>query len=85
MQRKDVSILVPRAIILVLAGERAQDQLDAKIFIFHVFFIGKQQLLSIGDNVGTLRIMEVPWNLRRPSVNEVHITIVLILGVASVI
>ncbi|CAB4018875.1 WD repeat-containing 63-like [Paramuricea clavata] len=33
----------------------------------------KQQLLSIGDNVGTLHIMEVPWNLRRPSVNEKNI------------
>ena len=36
-------------------------------------FLGKQQLLSIGDYVGTLHIMEVPWNLRRPSVNEVHV------------
>lgn len=35
--------------------------------------IGKQQLLSIGDNMGTLHIMEVPWNLRRPSVNEVAV------------
>lgn len=38
--------------------------------------LDKQQLLSIGDNVGTLHIMEVPWNLRRPAVNEVYICFV---------
>ncbi|KAK2569985.1 Dynein axonemal intermediate chain 3 [Acropora cervicornis] len=30
----------------------------------------KQQLLAVGDNVGTLHVMEVPWNLRHPSSNE---------------
>jgi len=30
----------------------------------------KQQLLAVGDSVGTLHIMEVPWNLRHPSPNE---------------
>lgn len=30
----------------------------------------KQQLLAVGDSVGTLHVMEVPWNLRHPSSNE---------------
>ena len=34
-------------------------------------FIGKQQLLAAGDEVGTLHIMEVPWNLRHAPPNEV--------------
>jgi len=34
---------------------------------------GKQQLLAAGDEVGTLHIMEVPWNLRHASSNELSI------------
>lgn len=30
----------------------------------------KQQLLAVGDSMGTLHVMEVPWNLRHPSANE---------------
>ena len=51
---------------------------------FQWFHLGKQQLLSVGDNVGTLHIMEVPWNLRRPSVNEVHVSFILTLSFSSI-
>ena len=34
-------------------------------------WLGKQQLLAVGDGMGTLHVMEVPWNLRHPSSNEV--------------
>ena len=34
--------------------------------------LGKQQLLAVGDSMGTLHVMEVPWNLRHPSANEVN-------------
>lgn len=34
-------------------------------------WLGKQQLLAVGDGMGTLHVMEVPWNLRHPSANEV--------------
>ena len=37
-----------------------------------VCFLGKQQLLAVGDSMGTLHVMEVPWNLRHPSANEVN-------------
>ncbi|XP_066297797.1 dynein axonemal intermediate chain 3-like [Branchiostoma lanceolatum] len=30
----------------------------------------KQQLLAVSDDMGTLHILEVPWNLRHPSSNE---------------
>lgn len=33
----------------------------------------KQQFLAAGDEVGTLHIMEVPWNLRTASTNELSI------------
>jgi len=32
----------------------------------------KQQLLAVGDSMGTLHVMEVPWNLRHPSANEAN-------------
>ncbi|XP_058964872.1 dynein axonemal intermediate chain 3-like [Pocillopora verrucosa] len=32
----------------------------------------KQQLLAVGDGMGTLHVMEVPWNLRHPSANEAN-------------
>jgi hypothetical protein len=32
---------------------------------------GKQQLLGIGDDTGTLHILEVPWSLRQAVPNEV--------------
>uniref|UniRef100_A0A7M6DQP7 WD repeat-containing protein 63 n=3 Tax=Clytia hemisphaerica TaxID=252671 RepID=A0A7M6DQP7_9CNID len=32
----------------------------------------KQQLLAAGDEVGTLHVMEVPWNLRYATTNELH-------------
>ena len=35
-------------------------------------WLGKQQLLAVGDGMGTLHVMEVPWNLRPPSANEVN-------------
>lgn len=35
-------------------------------FLTNLFkLIAKQQLIAIGDHVGTLNIMEVPWALRR--------------------
>ena len=37
-----------------------------------VWLLGKQQLLAVGDSMGTLHVMEVPWNLRHPSANEVN-------------
>eukprot|EP00794_Sanderia_malayensis_P008204 gene8204-9084_t len=39
--------------------------------IFPYQVSSKQQLLAIGDRMGTLHIFEVPWNLRQPSTNEV--------------
>ncbi|XP_063681640.1 dynein axonemal intermediate chain 3-like [Bolinopsis microptera] len=32
----------------------------------------KQVLLGVGDNFGTLHILEVPWSLRQASPNELH-------------
>ena len=37
-------------------------------------WLGKQQLLAVGDGMGTLHVMEVPWNLRHPSANEVIVS-----------
>lgn len=31
----------------------------------------KQHLLAVGDNAGTLHILEIPWSLRQPTPNEV--------------
>ena len=31
----------------------------------------KQQLLAVGDNSGTLHILEIPWSLRQPTPGEV--------------
>lgn len=42
-----------------------------------VWLLGKQQLLAVGDSMGTLHVMEVPWNLRHPSANEVNCTTVI--------
>jgi len=39
--------------------------------IFPYQVSSKQQLLAIGDKIGTLHIFEVPWNLRHPSINEI--------------
>lgn len=44
-----------------------------------VWLVGKQQLLAVGDSMGTLHVMEVPWNLRHPSANEVNCTTILFL------
>lgn len=30
----------------------------------------KQHLLAVGDNAGTLHILEIPWSLRQPTTNE---------------
>ena len=35
------------------------------------FLLEKQQLLAVSDEVGTLHVMEVPWNLKHASNNEV--------------
>ncbi|CAL1545233.1 unnamed protein product [Lymnaea stagnalis] len=32
----------------------------------------KQQLIAVGDNSGTLHILEIPWSLRQPTPNEVN-------------
>lgn len=32
----------------------------------------KQQLLAVGDNSGTLHILEVPWSLRQPTAGELN-------------
>lgn len=34
-------------------------------------FTEKQHLLAVGDNAGTLHILEIPWSLRQPTPNEV--------------
>lgn len=36
-----------------------------------LFFTEKQHLLAVGDNAGTLHILEIPWSLRQPTPNEV--------------
>ena len=32
----------------------------------------KQHLLAVGDNSGTLHILEIPWSLRQPTPNELQ-------------
>ncbi|KAL8583506.1 hypothetical protein ACOMHN_056316 [Nucella lapillus] len=32
----------------------------------------KQQLLAVGDNSGTLHILEIPWSLRQPTSGEIN-------------
>ncbi|XP_048256413.1 dynein axonemal intermediate chain 3-like isoform X4 [Haliotis rufescens] len=32
----------------------------------------KQQLLAVGDDAGTLHILEIPWSLRQPTSNEMN-------------
>nr|XP_039270172.1 dynein intermediate chain 3, axonemal-like [Styela clava] len=32
----------------------------------------KQHLIAVSDNIGTLHILEIPWNLRHAAANEVH-------------
>ena len=45
----------------------------ANLFVcLFIWVLGKQQLLAVGDSMGTLHVMEVPWNLRHPSANEVN-------------
>ena len=39
--------------------------------LFFIYILVKQQLLAAGDQVGTLHVMEVPWNLRHVTTNEV--------------
>ena len=34
-------------------------------------YTDKQHLLAVGDQTGTLHILEVPWTLRHPSSGEV--------------
>merc|ERR1719494_7809 len=45
----------------------------AVIAVYPYQVSAKQQLLAVGDEVGTLHIMEVPWNLRHPAANEIGI------------
>ncbi|EDV22170.1 uncharacterized protein TRIADDRAFT_29120 [Trichoplax adhaerens] len=48
-----------------------QDISSASItYIYAHQLSSRQQLLAAGDKEGTLRIMEVPWNLHHPSSNE---------------
>jgi hypothetical protein len=35
-------------------------------------FIARQQLIGIGDSMGTLHILEVPWSLRRTIAGELQ-------------
>ena len=42
-------------------------------FYIIAFYLAKQQLLAAGDQVGTLHVIEVPWNLRHVTINEVCI------------
>jgi kynurenine formamidase len=46
---------------------------------------GKQQLLGIGDDTGTLHILEVPWSLRQAVPNEVAHRKLLTNQIASLI
>lgn len=38
---------------------------------FFLVFTDKQHLLAVGDNAGTLHILEIPWSLRLSTPNEV--------------
>ena len=40
-------------------------------------YTDKQHLLAVGDQTGTLHILEVPWTLRHPSSSEVSGTLSL--------
>ena len=40
-------------------------------------YTDKQHLLAVGDQTGTLHILEVPWTLRHPSSGEVSGTLSL--------
>ncbi|CAH1773609.1 unnamed protein product [Owenia fusiformis] len=40
------------------------------IYPYHI--TNKQHLLAVGDNSGTLHIMEIPWSLRVPTPNELQ-------------
>ena len=44
-----------------------------KMFITVLFIMlaDKQHLLAIGDTLGTLHILEIPWSLKHPTPNEV--------------
>ena len=38
----------------------------------HMFIVSdKQHLLAVGDSMGTLHVLEIPWSLRLPTPNEV--------------
>ena len=41
------------------------------ILSLYIIIIIGRQLLAAGDEVGTLHIMEIPWNLQHASNNEV--------------
>ncbi|KAL5022553.1 hypothetical protein ScPMuIL_001708 [Solemya velum] len=44
----------------------------APITTIHPFQVSqKQHLLAVGDNSGTLHILEIPWSLRHPTPNEI--------------
>ena len=47
--------------------------------------LGKQQLLAVGDSMGTLHVMEVPWNLRHPSANEVTRTSSFVVEITKLV
>ena len=42
--------------------------LGANIVLLHT---AKQHLLAVGDAMGTLHILSIPWSLRQPTPNEV--------------
>ena len=35
------------------------------------FNLDKHHLMAVGDQIGTLHVLEVPWPMRHPSSNEV--------------
>ena len=43
----------------------------SRVYLFIYLFIDKQQLLAVGDQLGTLHIVEVPWSFRQPIPHEV--------------
>ena len=83
IQLVDMSAAVV-TVLLAWSGYCSIQGLSKAVFKWHCRFcsmfrddcmfvwLGKQQLLAVGDGMGTLHVMEVPWNLRHPSANEVN-------------
>lgn len=49
----------------------------SSVFLF-TLLSAKQHLLAVGDALGTLHILEIPWSLRHPTPNEVNTSLTLL-------